>query len=77
MGLIANPVMEAIAMLELEDGLRTGVLTGGCWYPYGGCTYPRTDHPGVFGLVMRVVWLSKGPLSDPIPILLSSAHGWY
>jgi len=27
--------------------------------------------------VIRAVWLSKGPLSDQIPILPSSTHGWY
>ena len=31
--LVANPVIEAIARLEFEDGLRTGVLPGGCWCP--------------------------------------------
>ena len=38
LGLEADPVIEAIARLEFEDGLRTGVLPGGCWYPCGGCT---------------------------------------
>ena len=31
LGLVADPVIEAIARLEFEDGLRTGVLLGGCW----------------------------------------------
>ena len=26
-GLVANPVIEAIARLEFEDGLRTGVIS--------------------------------------------------
>ena len=38
LGLVADPVIEAIARLEFEDGLRTGVLPGGCWYHCGGCT---------------------------------------
>ena len=38
LGLVADPVIEAIARLEFEDGLRTGVLPGSCWYPCGGCT---------------------------------------
>ena len=38
LGLVADPVIEAIARLEFEDGLRTGVLPGGCWYPCGGRT---------------------------------------
>ena len=33
LGLVANPVMEVIARLEFEDGLRKGVLLGGCWDP--------------------------------------------
>ena len=28
LGLVAGPVIEAIARLEFEDGLRTGVLPG-------------------------------------------------
>ena len=38
LGLVADPVIEAIARLEFEDGLRTGVLPGGYWYPCGGRT---------------------------------------
>ena len=33
LGLVADPVIEAIAGLEFEDGLRRGVLPGGCWGP--------------------------------------------
>ena len=36
LGLVADPVIKAIARLELEDGMRTmrtGVLPGGCWGP--------------------------------------------
>ena len=33
LGLVADPVIEAIARLEFEDGMRTGVLPGGCWGP--------------------------------------------
>ena len=33
LGLVADPVIEAIARLEFEDGMRTGVLPGGCWDP--------------------------------------------
>ena len=43
LGLVADPVIEAIARLEFEDGLRTVVLPGGCWCPCGGCTYPRIN----------------------------------
>ena len=76
---VAGSVIQATGTVEFEDGLRTGVLPGGCWYPCGGCTYPRINSapPGGCGLVIRAVWLSKGPLSDQIPILPSSTHGWY
>ena len=33
LGLVADPVIEAIAKLEFEDGLRTVVHHGGCWGP--------------------------------------------
>ena len=33
LGLVADPVIEAIARLEFEDGLRMGVLPEGCWGP--------------------------------------------
>ena len=33
LGLVADPVVKAIARLEFEDGLRTRVLPGGCWCP--------------------------------------------
>ena len=49
LGLVAGPVIEAIARLEFEDGLRTGVLPGGCWYPCGGCTYPMINSAPLCG----------------------------
>ena len=33
LGLLADPLIEAIARQKFEDGLRTGVLLGGCWGP--------------------------------------------
>ena len=33
LGLVVDPVIEAIARLEFEDGMRTGVLLGGHWGP--------------------------------------------
>ena len=38
LGLVVDPEIKAIARLEFEDGLRTGVLRGGCWYPCGSYT---------------------------------------
>ena len=60
LGLVADTVIEAIARLEFEDGLRTVVLPGGCWCLFGGHTYPRfnTKPLGGRGLVLGWVWLS-------------------
>ena len=33
LGLVADPVIEAIVRLEFVDGLRTVVFPGGYWYP--------------------------------------------
>ena len=33
LGLVVDPVIEAIARLEFADDLRTVVLLGGCWGP--------------------------------------------
>ena len=30
---VADSVIQASGMVEFEDGLRTGVLLGGCWDP--------------------------------------------
>ena len=59
-GLLADPVIEGTLWLEFEDGLRMGVLPGGCWCPWGGRTYPRinTKPPWGCGLVLGWVWLS-------------------
>ena len=60
LGLVADPEIEAIARLEFENGLRMGVLLGGCWCPWGSRTYPRinTKPPWGCGLVLGWVWLS-------------------
>ena len=36
LGLVADPVIAAIARPEFEDGLRTKFLLGGCWCRCGG-----------------------------------------
>ena len=33
LGLVADPVIKAIARLEFDDGLRTGFFPGGSYYP--------------------------------------------
>ena len=60
LGLIADPVIEAIVRLEFEDGLRLGVLIGGCWGPLSGRTYPSINSKPLWGcgLVLGAVWLS-------------------
>ena len=57
---VASSVIQATGMVEFEDGLRTGVLPGGCWYPCGGRTYPRINFkpPWGSGLILDWVWLS-------------------
>ena len=35
---VAGSVIQASGTVEFEDGLRTGVLPGGCWCPCGGRT---------------------------------------
>ena len=35
---VADSVIQATGTLEFEDGLRTGVLPGACWYPCGART---------------------------------------
>ena len=79
LGLVADPVIEAIARLEFEDGLRTGVHLGDCWCPWGGRTYPRINFKPLWGcgLILGWVWLSEGPHFRPNSNLLGSAHRWY
>ena len=57
---VAGSVIQATGTVEFEDGLRTGVLHGGCWCPWGGRTYPRINSkpPWGCGLVLGWVWLS-------------------
>ena len=35
---MAGSVIQATGTVEFEDGFRTGVHSGGCWCPCGGCT---------------------------------------
>ena len=78
MGLVVDPVIETITTLEFEDGLRMGVLLGGCWAlraaapSLGSIPNPLGVLVGPGGGVVVIGTL----LSDQIPILLSSAHRW-
>ena len=36
-GSFAGSVIQDTRTVKFEDGLRTGVLPGGCWYPCGDC----------------------------------------
>ena len=58
---VAGSVIQATGTVEFEDGLRTGVLPGGCWCPCGGRTQPRikSNPPWGCGLILGAVWLSK------------------
>ena len=66
----AGSVIQATGMVEIEDCLRTRVPPGGClvslWTPLGVQVGPGLD-----------VVVIKDPILDQIPILLTSAHGWY
>ena len=75
---MAGSEIQATGTVEFEDGLRTGVLPGGCLYPCGSCTYPRINSkpPGVrVGPGGGVVVIGT-LLSDQIPVLLSSMYWW-
>ena len=60
LGRLANPVIHAIARLELEDGLRTGVLSGGYLYHLSWLHQAQDQLQTLLG----AVWLSSGPQSD-------------
>ena len=59
--LVADPVIEAIARLEFEDGEAAGALSAAA--------------PNL-GLILGGVVVIGTLLSDQTPILLSSAHRW-
>ena len=61
---VAGSVIQTTGTVEFEVGLRTGVLLGGCWYPLGGCTYPRINFrvrvgPGLGVAVRRTPFQTK------------------
>ena len=67
---MAGSVIQATGTVEYEDGLRTGVLHGGCWCPWGGRTYPRINSkpllgvqvgPGLGVVVIRTPFQTKLP----------------
>ena len=75
--IVTDPVINAIARPEFEDGLWTGVFPGGYWYHCGECIKPKNNSNSLFGcgLILWAVWLSYEPLSNQIPTyLLSSKH---
>ena len=40
---VASSGIQAIGMVEFDDGLGPGVLPGGCLYPCGDRIYPRIN----------------------------------
>ena len=76
---LTGSVIQATGTVKFEDGLRMGVLPGGCWCSCGGSTYPRINikPPRGWGLVLGWMWLSEGPHFRPNSNLLGSAHCWY
>ena len=57
---VAGSVIQASGTVEFEDGLRMGVLFGGCWCSCEDHTYPRINFkpPWGRGLVLGWVCLS-------------------
>ena len=35
---VAGSVIQASEPVEFEDGLKTAIFPGGCWYALGNCT---------------------------------------
>ena len=66
---VVGLVIQATGRTEVEDGLRTGVLLGGCWCPRGGHTYPRINFKPlwVYGWSLVECGCQKDPRSDQIP----------
>ena len=67
MGLVADPVIQAIGRLEFEDGLRTGVLQEVCWCPYGVRNKPMVNAKYPYGVRQNPwgnkVWMQVGSCS--------------
>ena len=71
-------VVQTTGKVEFEDDLRKEVFHRGYWCHCGDCTKPRINSNTLLGggLVLGVVQLSYGPLSEQIQILCTS-HYWY
>ena len=69
---VAGLVIQATGRTEFEDGLRTGVLLGDCWCPWGGRTYPRINFnpSGGAGWSWVGCGCQKDLISDQIPTCL-------
>ena len=70
---MADPAIKAITRLKFEDGkppLRLLVLL---WWPHLGI---NSKPSWGCGLLLGVLWLSLGPLSDIILTLRSPAKQW-
>ena len=78
LGLVADPVIEAIARLEFEDGLRMGVLPEAADALRAAASILESipNPSGGAGLSWVGCGCHKVQNSDQIPILSSSAHGW-
>ena len=68
---VAGLVIQATGRTEFEDDLRTGVLLGGCWCPWGGRTYPRINFNTLRGCRSWVgCGCQKDHILDQIPTCL-------
>ena len=74
LGLILDPVIKAIVEPKFEDGLKTGILPGGCWCHCGGQIKSRIDSESFLwsAWVLVALWLSYDILWDPDSNLFDS-----
>ena len=76
---MAGSVIQATGTVVFEDGLRMEVLleAAGALVAAAPILESILHHPGGAGWSWVGCGCHKDPISDQIPILLSSAHGWY
>ena len=74
MGLVADPVIEAIARLEFEDSMRTGVLLGGCT---ANCYSKTTALLRQKGRTLDFAMAIGSILEFAVPLLLKSHISYY
>ena len=79
LGLIADPVIKLLWgwNLRMAWGRESSLEAAGTLVAAAPSPGSILHHPGGAGWSWGRCGCEKGPLSDRIPILPSSAHGWY